>query len=213
MSTTVPGTPTTSALVTGQPVRRTAIMGERKVVRRASHLSYAAAIAKGLWFTLKAAFKKKATRQYPEEKLSPGPSFHGIPLLVEREDGSPRCVACGLCEFVCPPRAISIIPTETPSPIERVPETFVIDMLRCIECGYCEEVCPEEAIVLSEKYELVGGTRESFVWGLDRLLKPLSFFGPRIDYIRKLYAREKAGAERAPPPGGVPNEIPAANVK
>lgn len=201
-------TPTPSAVVTGQPVQRPALTSEKRVARRASRLSYARAIAKGLWFTFKAAFKKKATRNYPEEKLNPSASFHGLPLLVQRDDGSPRCVACGLCEFVCPPRAISIIPGETSSPIERVPQSFVIDMLRCIECGYCEEVCPEEAIVLSDQYELVGGTRESFVWGMDRLLKPLAAFGPRIDYIRKLYARDKTGADRAPPPGGVPNEIP-----
>lgn len=200
--------PTTPAIVTGQPVRRPGVTSEQRTISRASRLSYTRSLMKGLWFTFKAMFEKKATRQYPEEKLSPSASFHGVPLLVQRDDGAPRCVACGLCEFVCPPRAISIIPGETPSPIERVPKSFVIDMLRCIECGYCEEVCPEEAIVLSDQYEVVGGKRESFVWGMDRLLVPAAKLQPRLDYIRKLYARAKPGADRAPPPGGVPNEIP-----
>jgi len=159
---------------------------------------------KALWFTFTRMFVRKATRQYPEEKLEPGASFHGVPVLVAREDGAPRCVACGLCEFVCPPRAIDILPGETDLDFERAPREFVIDMLRCIECAYCEEVCPEEAIVMSKEYELVGRTREDFVWDMPKLLKPASELAERIDFIRKTYRRwDGAAGEVPPPPGGV----------
>jgi NADH-quinone oxidoreductase subunit I len=150
----------------------------------------------GLAYTIKNMFKKKVTRMYPEQKLDPKPSFHGVPVLVQDKDGHPKCVACGLCEFVCPPIAISITATETDRRIERTPKVFEIDMLRCIECGYCEEVCPEEAIVMSQEYELTGDSRADFRWGLDKLLVPESKLKPRLDYIRKMYHRFRADPKK-----------------
>jgi NADH-quinone oxidoreductase subunit I len=160
-------------------------------------------LLKALKFTFTRMFRKDVTRRYPEQKMEVKPVLHGVPVLVMREDGSPRCVACGLCEFVCPPRAIDIAPGETDRPIERAPREFVIDMLRCIECSYCEEVCPEEAIVMSSDYEVVGRRREDFVWDLRRLLKPAAELAPRIDWVRRTYKRWDPGAEIAPPPEGV----------
>lgn len=160
----------------------------------------------GLVYTFKNMFKKTVTRQYPEERLQPKPSFHGVPVLVQNEDGSPRCVACGLCEFVCPPIAITIVGTETERPIERAPKTFEIDMLRCIECGYCEEVCPEEAIVLSQEYELTGSSRQEFKWGLDQLLVPAKKLQPRLDYIRASYHRFKADPRAEATAAAVPGK-------
>jgi NADH-quinone oxidoreductase subunit I len=166
--------------------------------------SFVIPFAKALWFTFTRMFHRKATRQYPEQKLEPGATFHGVPVLVARDDGAPRCVACGLCEFVCPPRAIDITPGETDRDIERAPQEFVIDMLRCIECSYCEEVCPEEAIVMSQDYELVGRRREDFVWRLPQLLRPVSALQDRIDFIRKIYRRwDATPGDQAPPDGGV----------
>ena len=160
--------------------QRTLTFGERY---------YFKTIAFGLIYTFKNLFKKKITRSYPEEKFDPKPSLSGVPVLVQDEEGHPRCVACGLCEFVCPPRAIEITGTETDRAIERVPKTFTIDYLRCIECSYCEEVCPEEAIVMSQQYELVGATRGSLKLGLEELLTPAAELQPRLDYIRKTYHR------------------------
>lgn len=160
--------------------QRTLTLGER---------FYFKTILQGLVYTFRNIFKKKVTRQYPEEKLDPAPSFHGVPVLVEDKEGHPKCVACGLCEFVCPPIAIHIVGGETDRPIERAPKIFEIDMLRCIECGYCEEVCPEEAIVMSQEYELVGGSRIDFKWGLDQLLVPEEKLKPRLEYIRRTYHR------------------------
>ena len=78
---------------------------------------YFKTIIVGLIYTFGNLFKKKITRNYPEEKLDPKPSLSGVPVLVMDEEGNPRCVACGLCEFVCPPRAIEITGTETERPM------------------------------------------------------------------------------------------------
>lgn len=133
---------------------------------------YLRAIIGGLLITLKHAFlsvigKTRGkdmvggsgvgiTMQYPEHKWDKNlPSYYrGMPALVRGDDGRERCVSCQLCEFICPARAIKIIPGEIPadSPnakIEKAPKEFYIDMLRCIYCGMCQEVCPEQAIFLS----------------------------------------------------------------
>jgi NADH-quinone oxidoreductase subunit I len=177
-----------------------------KVMRRELSLSerlFFVPLVRSLAFTFTRMFKKDMTRRYPEQKMEIKPSLHGVPVLVMREDGSPRCVACGLCEFVCPPRAIDITPGETDRVIERAPTAFVIDMLRCIECSYCEEVCPEEAIVMSSDYEVVGRRREDFVWNLKRLLKPFAELKARIEWARRTYKRWDLGGEIGPPPDGV----------
>lgn len=158
---------------------------------------------KALKFTFTRMFQRDVTRRYPEQRMEVKPSLHGVPVLVMRDDGAPRCVACGLCEFVCPPRAIDITPGETDRPIERQPQEFVIDMLRCIECSYCEEVCPEEAIVMSTDYEVVGRRREDFVWNLKKLLKPVKELAARLEWVRRTYKRWDPNAELAPPPDGV----------
>ncbi len=123
---------------------------------------YLPAIVAGLAITIR-HFKNmlfgrtKVTMQYPEEKWDASlPDYYrGAPALVRDEDGRVRCVACQLCEFICPPRAIKIIPGEIPSTnrfakVEKYPEEFDIDMIRCIFCGMCEEVCPEQAIYLAQ---------------------------------------------------------------
>jgi NADH-quinone oxidoreductase subunit I len=183
-----------------------AAVASPKVVSRATpprERFFLSPFVKAMWFTFTRMFQKDMTRRYPEQKMEVKPTLHGVPVLVMREDGSPRCVACGLCEFVCPPRAIDITPMEIERPIERVPKEFVIDMLRCIECSYCEEVCPEEAIVMSTEYEVVGRRREDFVWRLKKLLKPVAELAPRLAWVRKNYKRWDADAELAPPDGGV----------
>ena len=91
-------------------------------------------------------------------------------------DGRVRCVACQLCEFICPPRAIKIVPGEIPSAdrfakVEKYPEEFDIDMIRCIYCGMCEEVCPEQAIFLRKDYAITGFTREEMVHHKEKLLE------------------------------------------
>ncbi|NNM29113.1 MAG: 4Fe-4S binding protein, partial [Akkermansiaceae bacterium] len=140
---------------------------------------YLPAIFKGLVLTLKhavAAVRGKApggadlessglgvTMQYPEQKWDEHlPDYYrGVPALVTDEQDRERCVACQLCEFICPPKAIRIIPTEIPDgdpweKVEKRPKEFDIDMIRCIYCGMCEEVCPEQAIYLRKDYSMTG---------------------------------------------------------
>ncbi|MBL8841413.1 MAG: NADH-quinone oxidoreductase subunit I [Planctomycetes bacterium] len=200
------GAASAASAASGAP-RFAAAVANPKVMRHAlttNEKLFVGPFLKSLLYTFSRMFKKDITRRYPEQKMENKPSLHGVPVLVMKEDGAPRCVACGLCEFVCPPRAIDIQPGETDRPIEREPKSFVIDMLRCIECSYCEEVCPEEAIVMSTDYEVVGRRREDFVWDLKKLLKPIAQLKDRIAWVRRTYRRWDSNADAsAPPEGGV----------
>ena len=145
---------------------------------------YIPEILKGLRLTFTEMFKPKITTQYPEERFSPPPSFRGRPVLVH-ENGTERCVACGLCSRVCPALAIEVQADETVLEKERYPKKFEINMVRCIFCGFCEEVCPEEAIVMSQEYELVFESQEEAVFGKDRLLVPVEQLKSRLDFLHQ----------------------------
>lgn len=142
---------------------------------------YLPAIGKGLMITLGHMLrmftrKTKVTMQYPEEKWDANlPAWYrGAPALVADEHGRERCVACQLCEFICPPRAITITPAEIPEEsrwekVEKFPQAFEIDMIRCIYCGLCEEVCPEQAIFLMKDYAITGLSRAEMVHDKQKL--------------------------------------------
>jgi NADH-quinone oxidoreductase subunit I len=137
---------------------------------------YLPQILQGLWLTVKHIPQRKFTRQYPEEKPPLYGDYRGAPTLVKDPEGRVKCVACQLCEFVCPPKAIRVIPgsRESDGPdanVEKEPEDFIIDMLRCIYCGYCEEVCPEEAIFLKNDFSITGYTREDLKFHKEKLLE------------------------------------------
>jgi NADH-quinone oxidoreductase subunit I len=144
---------------------------------------YLPGILKGMWLTFKHMFRPKVTLRYPEEKWQVPDYYRGLPVLVSDQNGRTKCVACFLCQWVCPPRAITIHAQEIPSSnVEKGPKEFEINMLRCIMCGYCEEVCPEEAIFMSKNYELTGKSREELIFNKEKLLK---LGGTRFDTIRK----------------------------
>lgn len=145
--------------------------------------TYLPGILKGLRLTFRHLFRPKVTMQYPEEKWQVPDNYRGIPALVKDQNGRTKCVACFLCQWVCPPRAITIQARELQSSnVEKGPEEFEINMLRCIMCGYCEEVCPEEAIFLTQEYELTGSSRQELIFGKEKLLE---IGGVRPDPIQK----------------------------
>lgn len=122
--------------------------------------------------------KTHVIMQYPEEKWDANLPEHyrGAPTLVSDEHGRTRCVACQLCEFICPPRAIRIKPGEIPvedkfSKVEKYPAEFQIDMIRCIYCGLCEEVCPEQAIFLKKQYAITGTSRAEMMHNKTKLVE------------------------------------------
>jgi NADH-quinone oxidoreductase subunit I len=154
------------------------------VKRRALSLKeklYFPAIAQGFVITIKhfvntVLGRTKVTMQYPEEKWPVPPGYRGAPTLVRDQEGREKCVGCQLCEFVCPPRAITIKPGEIPSEapngkVEKFAQSFEIDMLRCIYCGLCEEVCPEQAIFLRQDYAFTGSKRKDLVHDKQKLLE------------------------------------------
>ena len=139
--------------------------------------------------------------QYPEERVDFPDSFRGMPVLVQLENGQPRCVACGLCEFACPTDCISIVPGELEGAgIERYPEVFDIDMSRCMFCGLCEEACPEEAIVMSREVEIATFDRASMNFRKQDLLVPETLLKRRLEFLRGEYDHEQA-----PAPSGHPS--------
>jgi len=145
---------------------------------------YVPAVFRGMSITFGRLFKKKVTMQYPEEKWTVRDDYRGAPVLVKDDEGRPKCVACSLCEFVCPPKAIYIEPGELEdgNPVERGPKRFDINMLRCIFCGLCEEACPEEAIFMSKEFVLWGPTRGDLIHDKEKLYE---MGGVRPDSIKK----------------------------
>lgn len=144
---------------------------------------YLPGIARGMWITLKHLFRRKVTMQYPEQRWTFTDRFRGVPALVKDQNERVKCVACYLCQFVCPPKAITIQAGEMPgSRIEKYPVEFDINMLRCIYCGLCEEVCPEQAIFLSKDYEVAGSNRTDLIFNKQKLLE---IGGIRPDPIMK----------------------------
>jgi NADH-quinone oxidoreductase subunit I len=130
----------------------------------------------GHWLTLKNLFstlfgRGLSTVSFPEQKRKTSGRYRGVHLLTQREDGSPKCVACYMCATVCPAECIHIEAGERPeAQIEKYPTRFEIDLLRCVYCGFCVDACPEEAILMSRENDLVGTSREELIIDRDRLM-------------------------------------------
>jgi NADH-quinone oxidoreductase subunit I len=109
-------------------------------------------LLQGLRVTLRNFFAKKVTVQYPEEKTPQSPRFRGLHALRRYPNGEERCIACKLCEVVCPALAITIDSDTGPDGLRRTTR-YDIDLFKCIYCGFCEEACPVDAIVETRIHE------------------------------------------------------------
>jgi len=109
-------------------------------------------LAQGLSVTWRNLFRKKVTIQYPEEKTPQSPRFRGLHALRRYPNGQERCIACKLCEAVCPALAITI-ESDVGADGTRRTTRYDIDLFKCIYCGFCEEACPVDAIVETRIHE------------------------------------------------------------
>ena len=126
-------------------------------------------IAKGLYLTFLRMFSPSVTINYPYEKGKISPRFRGEHALRRYPNGEERCIACKLCEAICPALAITIDAEEREDGSRRTTK-YDIDMTKCIYCGLCQEACPVDAIVQGPNYEFATETHEELICNKQKLL-------------------------------------------
>jgi NADH-quinone oxidoreductase subunit I len=126
-------------------------------------------LVKGMALTGRYAFRRKVTLQFPEEKTPLSPRFRGLHALRRYENGEERCIACKLCEAVCPAMAITI-ESDVRADGSRRTTRYDIDLTKCIFCGFCEESCPVDSIVETSILEYHGEKRGDLHYTKEMLL-------------------------------------------
>ena len=137
---------------------------------KSSRTIFLAELVSGMFLTLRYFFKQKVTLNYPHEKGPLSPRFRGEHALRRYPNGEERCIACKLCEAICPAQAITI-EAEPRSDGSRRTTRYDIDMVKCIYCGFCEEACPVDAIVEGPNFEFAAETREELLYDKEKLLE------------------------------------------
>jgi NADH-quinone oxidoreductase subunit I len=133
----------------------------------------------GLRLTLRNLFVKKVTIIYPEEKTPQSPRFRGLHALRRYPNGEERCIACKLCEAVCPALAITI-DSDVGADGTRRTTRYDIDLFKCIYCGFCEEACPVDAIVETRIHEYHMENRGENIMTKEKLLAVGDKYEPMI---------------------------------
>jgi len=127
-------------------------------------------LVKGMFLTGRHLFARKITIQFPEEKTPMSPRFRGLHALRRYPNGEERCIACKLCEAICPAQAITIEAGPRRNDGTRRTVRYDIDMVKCIYCGLCQEACPVDAIVEGPNFEFATETREELYYDKAKLL-------------------------------------------
>ncbi|HIM26096.1 MAG TPA: NADH-quinone oxidoreductase subunit NuoI [Rhodospirillales bacterium] len=138
-------------------------------IRRSIKTVFLTELVTGMALTLRYMFRKKITINYPFEKGPLSPRFRGEHALRRYPNGEERCIACKLCEAICPAQAITIEAEPRPDGSRRTTR-YDIDMVKCIYCGLCEEACPVDAIVEGPNFEYSTENREELLYDKDKLL-------------------------------------------
>lgn len=141
-------------------------------------------LAVGLWVTFKYLFKPKFTMRFPMEKIPRSVRFRGLHALRRYPNGEERCIACKLCEAVCPALAITIDSAPRASDGTRRTTRYDIDLFKCIYCGFCEESCPVDSIVLTDILEYHFERRGEHIVTKPQLLALGDRFEPEIAAAR-----------------------------
>ena len=127
-------------------------------------------ICRGIKISLKYLFARKVTLKYPQEKGNYSTRFRGEHALRRYPNGEERCIACKLCEAICPAQAITIEAEEREDGSRRTTK-YDIDMTKCIYCGFCQEACPVDAIVEGPNFEFATETRDEMMYEKGKLME------------------------------------------